>query len=572
LSKLLCYPNGDIALEEFRKLNQSKKRLRTKATNLTSYYIISDDELSDDDLTRSDPVLDTRRSKRQRTLASLSKKAESKMAESEPHRVSRKETRSSRSKNLVSLGKGYREDESDISFSDSSEQRTGARRSSRMQKSRSSLRYEVQSDFSADYESEEEEPSGRTSRSSLKPKVPKSTEYFPVPDEESDFAKRHQYWCQFSNDSTAIEDERRKYVMCQGCSFMYHVECLNSKAARVRTRQNVIILAERDNMKTCVLQCGRCNGGGKNGMITMRCLVCGEVGDRCGDFKRPEKAEPMNEVEGDDDDVEANSEREENVLKGWNDASKVMFRCMHCHRACHFDHLPPPIEQDDQQIQNQRDAEVTEHPVTNGETDKMQIDTSDDAARDLDQTVVDRSNVANEAHAEITNVPAKEPTVPKSDILEAYTGSDYWRCNECRHYIDKKVEVVLGWRSHEPVSIAEDAPEDFYYEYLIKFEEESYARATWVPATWLSGISYVMKSNFDAKRTPEIHSSEDVIPEAWLRADIIFDVLYDGDRSRDAMKFRSEISERNALSKVTQALCRWQKLKYEECMSLDLYC
>jgi hypothetical protein len=564
LSKLLCYPNGDNALEEYRKLNKPMKRLRTRAANLTSYYNISDNELSDDDLTRSDPVFDTRRSKRQRTLASLSRKAESKT-----HAVSRKETRSSRSKKLVSLGKGYREDESDISFSDSSDQRIGTRRSSRMQKSRSSLRYEVQSDFSADYESEEEEPSGRTSRSSVKPKIPKSSEYFPVPDEESDFAKRHQYWCQFSNDYTAIEDERRKYVMCQGCSFMYHVECLNSKADRLRTGQNVIILDERDNMKTCVLQCGRCNGGGKNGMITMRCLACGEVGDRCGDFKHPEKVEPMNEVES-DDDVESISEREENLLQGWNDASKVMFRCMHCHRACHFDHLPPPTNQDDEQTQNLQDAEVAQNPATNGESDKMQIDNLDDASRDHDQTVLDSSNLSNDVPAESSNALSKDPTVSKSDILEIYTDSDYWRCNECRQYVDKKVEMVLGWRSYKPVSIAEDAPDDFYYEYLIKFEEESYARATWVPATWLSGISYIMKSNFDAKRTAEIHTSEDVIPEAWLRADIIFDVVYEGDLSRNAMKFKSEIAERNALPKVTQALCRWQKLKYEESMSLDL--
>jgi chromodomain-helicase-DNA-binding protein 4 len=533
--------------------------------NLTSYHDISETELSDDDLTRSDPVFDTRRSKRQRTLAILSGKAGSKT-----HRVSRKETRSSKSKKLVSLGKGYREDESDISFSDSSEQRIGTRRSSRMQKSRSSLRYEMQSDFSADYESEEQ-PSGRTSRSSLKPRVPKSTEYFPIPDEESDFAKRHQYWCQFSNDYTAIEDEKQKYAMCQGCSFMYHVECLNTKADRLRTGQNVITLDERDNMKTCVLQCGRCNGGGKNGMITMRCLACGEVGDRCGDFKHPERAEPMDEVEG-DDDVDAISERKAKVLQGWNDASKVMFRCMQCHRACHFDHLPPPIDQDDQQSQNLQDGEVTEEPVTNGETVEMQNDNLDDASRDPDQMAVDTSNLSNDIQVESSDVRSKEPTVSKSDILETYTGSDYWRCNECRQYVDKKVEVVLGWRSFKPVSIAEDAPEDFYYEYLIKFEEESYARATWVPATWLSGISYVMKNNFDAKRTAEIHSSEDIIPEAWLRADIIFDAVYEGDRSRDAMRFKSEIGERNALSKVTQALCKWQKLKYEESMALNLCC
>jgi hypothetical protein len=108
-------------------------------------------------------------------------------------------------------------------------------------------------------------------------------------------------------------------------------------------------------------------------------------------------------------------------------------------------------------------------------------------------------------------------------------------------------------------------PEDFNREYLIKFESESYARATWVPATWLAGISYAMKTNFDAKQMHAITSSEDVIPEEWLRADIIFDVRYQNDVGREKMGFRTQKAEMEALAKVTQALCKWQKLQYEEC-------
>ena len=63
---------------------------------------------------------------------------------------------------------------------------------------------------------------------------------------------------------------------------------------------------------------------------------------------------------------------------------------------------------------------------------------------------------------------------------------------------------------------------------------------------------------------PPFESSKDVIPEAWLHADIIFDVVYDNDISRHAMKFRKQSDELAALSKVTSALCKWQKLKYEE--------
>lgn len=560
LNKLLCYPNGDVALQEFRQLNKPKKRLRN-AGNITSYFNVSESDLSDDDLTRSDPAFDVRRSKRQRTLASLSRKAESKT------RQKQKVTRSRKSKRLVSLGDGYREDESDISFSESSEKRTGTRRSSRTHKTSSSLRYKVQSDFSEDYESEEA-PSGRTSRSSVKPRVQKSREYFPVPGEDSVFAQRHQYWCQFSNDYTAIKDDKRDYTMCQGCSYMYHIECLSAKASRLQSGQNVIVLDDRDGVQTCVLQCGRCSGGGgRIGHITMRCLACGEVGDRCGEFNHPEKAEIANE-ETVDDDVDAIAKRNEKLLQGWNDASKVMFRCMRCSRACHFDHLPPAIEQDGQQSDTEQNMEPSaQQPVTNGGADEMQIDQIDGSPKDPHPPLDSTGKVTNGAETESDVVRSEEQAIPKTDILEAYTGSGYWRCNECRKYVDKKVEVVLGCRSDDTISMPEDAPDEFTREYLIKFEEESYARALWVPGTWLSGVSYAMKNNFDNKRMPEIQSSEDVIPEAWLRADIMFDVVYEGDRSREAMRFKSETAELEALPKVTEALCKWQKLKYEECIS-----
>lgn len=148
------------------------------------------------------------------------------------------------------------------------------------------------------------------------------------------------------------------------------------------------------------------------------------------------------------------------------------------------------------------------------------------------------------------------------NVLDVYT-SGHWRCNECREYEDKKVDVVLGWRPTK-TPLSDDIPIDFNCEYLVKFDDESYARALWVPATWLAGVSYSMKSNYDAKHLPSISSSEDVIPDAWLRPDIVFDVRYNDDMTRDEMRFRSQSDELEAVTKVTYALCKWQKLKYEE--------
>jgi chromodomain-helicase-DNA-binding protein 4 len=406
------------------------------------YHIIPSD--SEDELTRFDKIPPV---KRRKSLKAPSTKRG-------------RETRSMRSGRPLPKSNGYRDSESDVTLSDSSE-RAGTRRSARTHKQGSSLRYEVSDDLTDDYESEK--PS---SRSSVKPKILKAIESFPT-DDDTDFAKRHQYWCMFSGDLGAIKNDNRSYAMCQGCSFMFHLECLGTKADRQRTGHNIIVLDEQDGKKTCVLQCGRCSGGGKNGMITMRCHVCAQVGERCGKFKHPEKSE--------------------NLLEGWNDVAKLMSRCMICDRACHFHHLPQKYSP-----------------------------TDDD--------------------------------------------EEYWRCTECCQYGEAKVDVILGWRQTDNIT---DIP-DFSREYLIKFENESYARALWVPATWLAGVSFTMKNNFDAKQFPPIESSKDVIPEAWLHVDIMFDVVYDNDIPRQSMKFRRQSDELAALSRVTSALCKWQTLKYEE--------
>jgi hypothetical protein len=442
VNKLLYYNNSSESLAEYLKYTNNRKRLRSRKEQQTLYHVIFSD--SEDALARSE---EKPRTKRRKSLATVSTKKG-------------RDISSRRSGRLLSSGNGYRESESDITLSDSSE-RTGTRRSARTHKRKSSLRYEVSDNLTDDYESEE--PS---SRSSVKPKIPKAIEYFPT-DDNTDFAKRHQYWCMFSGDLGPIKNDNRSYAMCQGCSFMFHLECLGTKADRQRTGHNIIVLDEQDGKQTCVLQCGRCSGSGKNGMTTMRCLVCAEVGERCGAFKRPEKSD--------------------NLFEGWNDVAKLMSRCMNCERACHFHHM------------------LQKHSPTNDD-------------------------------------------------------EEYWRCTECSQYGEKKVDIVLGWRQTDNLT---DIPE-FSREYLITFEDESYARALWVPASWLSSVSFMMKSNFDAKQLPAIESSKDVIPEAWLHADIIFDVVYGNDISRGAMKFRKQSDELAALSKVTSALCKWQQLTYEE--------
>jgi hypothetical protein len=151
----------------------------------------------------------------------------------------------------------------------------------------------------------------------------------------------------------------------------------------------------------------------------------------------------------------------------------------------------------------------------------------------------------------------------EEQLINLYT-EEYWQCNECREHEGQKVEIVLGWRNTSSLSFPESVPDTFFREYLIKFTEESYTRARWVPATWLAGVSFALKRNFDAKLQTAIKDSKDVILDDWLQSDIIFDVVYNENNTREKMNFASQKEELNAIANVSNAFCKWKKLAYEE--------
>jgi hypothetical protein len=301
----------------------------------------------------------------------------------------------------------------------------------------------------------------------------------------------------------------------------------------------------------------------------MRCTGCGEIGDRCGKIEHPEKVEASDEMDV-DISSEEKSQREEKLLQGWNDASKLMFRCIDCHRGYHFHHLPPAISKPKQNTDNLEEIVVQ----------KNESQLVDDVEMEIDNAGVEKS-AAPTAETLLPNPAAEDETSdkristiePPNDLTEEETlSSRQWRCTQCTQYMDKKVEKVLGWRLiATPSYSADDVPTDFLREYLIKFENDPYSCVLWVPGTWLSGTAFAMKRHFDAEQPASIKSSEDVIPEPWLRADIIFDVRYEGDLSRDQMHFRTQDEELTALSKVTEALCKFQQLRYEECTALIIW-
>jgi PHD/FYVE-zinc-finger like domain len=482
---------------------------------------------------------------------------------------------STRSGRIISLPNGYREDESDLSLSDTAYVEL-TRRSSRAKSQPSGLRYEM-SEISDD---ESEMPSAVNSRrSSTKPRARKVCDEFPeVEDPEDEFSRRHHFWCIFANDNTEIDPEDgQEYVMCQGCSFMYHVECLG------KGRHNFITLDERDYTRFCVLQCGKCAGIGKNGANTVRCAGCGELGDRCGEFVRPEKVggEAMT-VEG-----TLSDEMKSVLLTGWNDPEKVMFRCTACDRAWHFDHLPPMSEEDveaeidlldelkdvpvppnaDQQNGEHQNGEHQNGEHQNGEHQSGEHQNGDQLNGLRQDNSPPTDEDIDEPDKDVMDIDAsalKRGTPSPADILQTYT-SNSWKCLDCYRYSANKVTLILAHRVHP--SPSPTAPPDFSTAYLVKFEDKSFARTAWVTGPWLAGVAPSMKKNYDAKGLMPATSATEVIPEAWLRADMVLAVRYDDDVSREGMRFRGRQVEMDALPRVTSAFIKWQKLTYEECSS-----
>jgi SNF2 family DNA or RNA helicase len=110
---------------------------------------------------------------------------------------------------------------------------------------------------------------------------------------------------------------------------------------------------------------------------------------------------------------------------------------------------------------------------------------------------------------------------------------------------------------------AEDFRED-EREYLIKWENQSYFRCTWMPGGWVWGVTAVIMRNAFFKRdeganlTPK-WTNEEAIPEEFLRMEIIFEVSYS-----KAFRSKSEKSDKAAISMVNEVLVKFQGLGYEE--------
>ncbi|PNP49615.1 hypothetical protein THARTR1_09626 [Trichoderma harzianum] len=185
-----------------------------------------------------------------------------------------------------------------------------------------------------------------------------------------------------------------------------------------------------------------------------------------------------------------------------NNADNVLFRCITCHRGWHQEHLP---------------------------------------------------SMGNDAIG----------TDVKSERLKDYSVD--WRCNDCSS-IRSKIHRLVAWRpvvQQNTLPAYGDINED-EREYLIKWQDTSFAHCSWASGAWVFGVSYGnMRSSF-AKRALEQDllklTSEEAIPDEYITPDIIFNVKSDGPGGLDTTKAEDLAN----ISRVKKILVKFHGLGYDD--------
>lgn len=335
-------------------------------------------------------------------------------------------------------------------------------------------------------------------RKSSKPQVFHSKEIFPVLEEDDEFAKVHSQTCDACGYS-GYSRERGHLVYCQGCSLTYHKACIGHRSGREH-------LVTKISSEKFVLQCRRCVGRVKakdpSQASLNRCVDCASEGRSCDPFSNPGKKATV--------DADGNREHTPQVEVPEHllyNPKNVLFRCEGCYRAWHYNHLP---------------ARSTKNKP---------------------------------------NIPAFQQRV------DEYCYD--FKCDLCVSNIGNKINNIIAWRPSEkdaqdqddkdiPV-ILEDYDED-EREYLVRFENQSYFQAQWVPGSWVAGRAPQLRAAYMKKKYPAKMRTEDAIDEEWLRIEIVLDVEYTSivPLGKDVEVDLARIEE------VSRALVKFRGLTYED--------
>lgn len=328
------------------------------------------------------------------------------------------------------------------------------------------------------------------------PKVSGAKEVF-QPTSDGPFKKAHATTCG-SCGNMANAPNKGMFIYCQGCSNGYHKVCLGFRS----TRDHIVTKIGPNQF---VLQCRDCVGVKKKkddrAPTLDVCQVCKVKGRACAAFapKRSANAEAkLREENGGEDPI---TPVHGNLI---DNPDNVFFRCLSCHCAYHFEHLPP-----------------TGAKVAKG------------------------------------NVRDKR--------LEEY--SMEWKCKDCLEMLHK-ISALVAWRpvnrdAYVPGQTTLDLPED-EKEYLIKWETKSYAHCEWKPGPWVFGVTAGTMRNSFPKRNDGANllpkfETKDAIPEEFMLADVILDVRFKGN-----FRFESKKVDKEKTYMIDEALIKFQGLDYVE--------
>ncbi|KAL2289745.1 hypothetical protein FJTKL_01072 [Diaporthe vaccinii] len=286
-------------------------------------------------------------------------------------------------------------------------------------------------------------------------------------------------------------------IYCQGCAMGYHKTCLGFRS----TRDHLVTKVGPDQF---VLQCRHCIGVRKKKDFRAPsleiCQVCREKGRACDAFAPKRSALQEQKLREENDGQDPIVPVDPKLI---NNAANVLFRCINCHCAYHFEHLPPSHN----------------HRMAGGDI--------------------------------------------RADRLAKY--SVYWKCRNCLD-MTSKIDTLVAWRptdrdAYLPGQTTLDVIEDAK-EYLVKYESQSYAHCEWKPGPWVFGVTNGVMRNAFPKRNEGANllpkfDEKDAIPEEYLLSDVVLDVRYKG-----TFKFESKKADLDKVFMIDEALIKFEGLDY----------
>ncbi|KAL6721421.1 hypothetical protein ACLMJK_000524 [Lecanora helva] len=323
--------------------------------------------------------------------------------------------------------------------------------------------------------------------------------------EDDLFLRLHYQACLVCGEEGNSET-RGILVYCQGCTTSIHQKCLGPRNGREH-------LVTKIGNEDFVLQCKKCIGGMnvKDSLASDPglCFSCHDVGESTSPFreeKTPKQEQQEREQNNGEDPI---TDVPTNLIQN---PSTLLFRCLRCSRGCHFHHLPAK----------------------------------------------DKRFAPEEVYQE---------------DLAWLRFQEYgwtWFCKDCDE--SPEVDTLVAWRPqiidlYQPGQTTEMVGIDGQ-DFLVKWKKLPYTKARWMPGNWVAGVvsaatrkAFARKNN--TNNLPKM-TTEEAIPEDFMRVDIVFDVRY-----TSVVNEPSEQVAKARIKEVQEVLVKFKGLGYEDVLWIE---